>query len=180
MGSCRRDPGARARVDRAPINAGRESPAMTRGRLAASSQTTLVADKALHPIRKIQPQLIRCSPPNHVQSSRCDGSHRRRKHASTMTGDAIARHRQPHRRREHASATDTSPDDAGTGPRATRCGATFQANREGQPVLKLVVSSWEKPPNARCASPSPRTWARQVAGGPDNPHLGPLMRTLTR
>ena len=65
----------------------------------------------------------------------------RRKHASTMTDDASARHRQPHRRREHASATDTSPDDAGTGPRATRCGATFQANREGQPVLKLVVSS---------------------------------------
>ena len=65
----------------------------------------------------------------------------RRKHASTMTDDASARHGQPHRRREHASATDTSPDDAGTGPRATRCGATFQANREGQPVLKLVVSS---------------------------------------
>ena len=65
----------------------------------------------------------------------------RRKHASTMTDDASARHGQPHRRRDRASATDTSPDDAGTGPRATRCGATFQANREGQPVLKLVVSS---------------------------------------
>ena len=65
----------------------------------------------------------------------------RRKHASTMTDDANARHGQPHRRRDRASATDTSPDDAGTGPRATRCGATFQANREGQPVLKLVVSS---------------------------------------
>ena len=66
----------------------------------------------------------------------------RRKHASTMTDDASARHRQPHRRRDRASATDTSPDDAGTGPRTTRCGATFQANREGQPVLKLVVSSY--------------------------------------
>ena len=65
----------------------------------------------------------------------------RRKHASTMTDDASARHGQPHRRRDRASTTDTSPDDAGTGPRATRCGATFQANREGQPVLKLVVSS---------------------------------------
>ena len=39
----------------------------------------------------------------------------RRKHASTMTDDASARHGQPHRRRDRASATDTSPDDAGTG-----------------------------------------------------------------
>ena len=37
---------------------------MTRGRQAASSQATLVADEALHPIGKIQPQLIRCNPPD--------------------------------------------------------------------------------------------------------------------
>ena len=61
---------------------------MTRGRQAASSQATLVADEALHPIGKIQPQLIRCNPPNGV------GSHRRCKRASTMTDDASARHRQ--------------------------------------------------------------------------------------
>ena len=37
---------------------------MTRGRQAASSQATLVADEALHPIGKIQPQLITCNPPD--------------------------------------------------------------------------------------------------------------------
>jgi hypothetical protein len=31
---------------------------------ANSSATRLVADEALHPIRKIQPQLIRCNPPD--------------------------------------------------------------------------------------------------------------------
>ena len=77
---------------------------MTRGRQAASSQATLVADEALHPIGKIQPQLIRCNPPNGV------GSHRRCKRASTMTDDASARHGQPHRRR--ASATDAAGDNA--------------------------------------------------------------------
>ena len=46
-----------------PINACGKSPAMTRGRQAASSQATLVADEALHPIGKIQPQLITCNPP---------------------------------------------------------------------------------------------------------------------
>ena len=96
----RRDPAARARVGRervrrAPINTGRASPAMTRGRRAASSAAKLVTDEALHPIRKIQPQPIRCNPPDHVQSSRCDGSHRRCKHASTMTDDASTRHGQP-------------------------------------------------------------------------------------
>ena len=30
---------------------------------AASSQARLVADKALHPIGKLQPQLITCNPP---------------------------------------------------------------------------------------------------------------------
>ena len=90
---------------RAPINACGKSPAMTRGRQAASSQATLVADEALHPIGKIQPQLIRCNPPNGV------GSHRRCKRASTMTDDASARHGQPHRRRASASAADTSPAD---------------------------------------------------------------------
>ena len=49
--------------DGAPINAGRASPAMTRGRRAASSQARLVADEALHSIRKIQPQPIRRNPP---------------------------------------------------------------------------------------------------------------------
>ena len=49
--------------DGAPINAGRASPAMTRGRRAASSQARLVADEALHSIGKIQPQPIRRNPP---------------------------------------------------------------------------------------------------------------------
>ena len=39
--------------------------------------------------------------------------HRRCKHASTMTDDASARHRQPHRRR--ASATDASGNNARDG-----------------------------------------------------------------
>ena len=79
-GLCCAGPAARARVGRARVgrarvgrgstNAGGESPAMTRGRRSASSQARLVADEALHPIRKIQPQLIRCNPPDHVQSSR--------------------------------------------------------------------------------------------------------------
>ena len=47
--------------DGAPINAGRASPTMTRGRRAASSQARLVADEALHSIRKIQPQRITCN-----------------------------------------------------------------------------------------------------------------------
>ena len=42
---------------------------MTRGRQAASSQATLVADEAKHPIGKIQPQPITCNPPNQMQSS---------------------------------------------------------------------------------------------------------------
>ena len=104
---------------RAPINAGRASPAMTRGRRAASSQARLVADEAKHPIRKIQPQLIRCNPPDHVQSSRWDASHRRRKHASTMTDDASARHGQP--RGASAPAPPTPPATMPrTEPRPTR------------------------------------------------------------
>ena len=93
---------------------------MTKGRLAASSQARLVADEAKHPIRKIQPQLITCNPPDQVQSSRWDGSHRQRKHASTMTDDASARHGQPppsarqrRRRLPHRLlAADASPDVA--------------------------------------------------------------------
>ena len=63
LGHHRRGPAARARVRRAPINTGRESPAMTRGRRAASSAAKLVTDEAKHPIRKIQPQPIRRNPP---------------------------------------------------------------------------------------------------------------------
>ena len=55
--------------DGAPINTGRESPAMTRGRQAASSAARFVADEAKHPIGKIQPQLIRCNPPDRVEPS---------------------------------------------------------------------------------------------------------------
>jgi len=122
VGHHRRDPAARARVGRervrrAPINTGRASPAMTRGRRAASSAAKLVTDEALHPIGKIQPQPIRRNPPDHVQSSRCDGSHRRRERASTMTDDASARHCQPPsaaRERQPDAALDNARDRAAT------------------------------------------------------------------
>ena len=117
-----RDPAARARVRRGADKRRKGIAGNDKGTTrAASSQARLVADKALHPIGKIQPQRIRCNPPDHVQSSRWDGSHRRRKHASTMTDDASARHGQPPpSARQHASATDTSPPTPGTEPRPTR------------------------------------------------------------
>ena len=87
---------------------------MTRGRQAASSQATLVADEALHPIGKIQPQLITCNPPNQMQSS--------------LTGAILPMGRIPSEalRRASASAADTSPADTspptpGAEPRPTRC-----------------------------------------------------------
>ena len=80
---------------------------MTRGRQAASSQATLVADEALHPIGKIQPQLITCNPPNQMQSS--------------LTGAILPMGRIPSEalRREHASPTPP-PTMPGTEPRPTR------------------------------------------------------------
>ena len=94
--SHRRGPAARARVRRGADKRRKGIVGNDKGTTrAASSASTLVADKALHPIGKIQPQRIRCNPPDHVQSSRWDGSHRRCKHASAMTDDASARRGQP-------------------------------------------------------------------------------------
>ena len=112
-----------------------------RGRLAASSQARLVADEALHPIGKIQPQLIRCNPPDHVQSSRWDGSHRQREHASTMTDDASARHRQlpsaARQRHRHLPRRRPGPnlaDARDRTPTNTRCPITHDLMRWHQAV----------------------------------------------
>ena len=81
---------------------------MTRGRRAASSQATLVADEALHPIGKIQPQLIMCNPPNQMQSS--------------LTGAILPMGRIPSEalRRDHASPTPPPPTTLESKPRPTR------------------------------------------------------------
>ena len=56
-----RDPAARARVRRGADKRRKGIAGNDKGTTrAASSQARLVADKALHPIRKIQPQRIRC------------------------------------------------------------------------------------------------------------------------